>query len=224
MSDFDEAGRPDRSTTAAAAKTAQDKAAEGAQVVSDKATAVTDTAKEQAAGVANEAAAQAGNLVSEVRSQLQDQADSQTQRLAGNVRRLADELGRMSDSGEPDSSAAKAVRKIADGGQQAAAKLESRGPEGLLSDLQGFARRRPGVFLAGAALAGFAVARAGKGVGAAGSDGDGSRASTGGTGAHRAAPWPEDTARARRPAPGPVLAPPPVAAPSYEYPQRPQGS
>ncbi|MGV2922065.1 hypothetical protein RMO59_40120, partial [Streptomyces alfalfae] len=44
-----------------------------------------------------------------------------------------------------------------------------RGPDGLVSDLQDFARRKPGVFLAGAALAGFVAARAGKGVSAAGS-------------------------------------------------------
>ncbi|MET9950504.1 hypothetical protein ABZ135_03005 [Streptomyces sp. NPDC006339] len=169
MSDFQGTSRPDQSRSAAVAKTAQEKASEGAGLVGDKAAEVAGTAKEQAAGVAHEATAQARDLVGELRDQLQGQAQSQTQRLAENVRRLADELREMSESGKPDSSAAGVVRQIADGGHQVASRLEERGPDGLVSDLQDFARRRPGVFLAGAALAGFAVARAGKGVSAAGS-------------------------------------------------------
>ncbi len=169
MSDFQGTSRPDQSRSAAVASTAQDKASEGAGLVGDKAAEVAGTAKEQAAGVAHEATAQARDLVGELRDQLQGQAQSQTQRLAENVRRLADELRDMSESGKPDSTASGLVRQIADGGHQAASRLERRGPDGLITDLQDFARRRPGVFLAGAALAGFAVARAGKGVSAAGS-------------------------------------------------------
>ncbi|MET9801147.1 hypothetical protein [Streptomyces sp. NPDC006368] len=169
MSDFQGTSRPDQSRSAAVAGTAQDRASEGAGLVGDKAAEVADTAKEQAAGVAHEATVQARDLVGELRDQLQGQAQSQTQRLAENVRRLADELRDMSESGKPDSTASSVVRQIADGGRQVASRLEQRGPDGLISDLQDFARRRPGVFLAGAALAGFAVARAGKGVSAAGS-------------------------------------------------------
>lgn len=169
MSDFQGTSRPDQGRPAAVAKTAQDKASESAQLVGDKAAEVAGTAKEQAAGVGHEATAQARDLVGELRDQLQDQAQSQTQRLAENVRRLANELRDMSESGKPDSSASGVVRQIADGGHHVASRLEQRGPDGLISDLQDFARRRPGVFLAGAALAGFAVARAGKGISAAGS-------------------------------------------------------
>ncbi|WP_219689037.1 hypothetical protein, partial [Streptomyces anatolicus] len=170
MSDFQGTSRADQSKPAAVAQTAQAKAGEGAGLVGDKATEVAGTAREQAAEVAQEATAQARDLVGEVRDQLQDQARSQTRRLAENVRRLAGELQEMSESGKPDSSVSGVVRQIADGGHQVASRLEERGPDGLIGDLQDFARRRPGVFLAGAALAGFAVARAGKGISAAGSD------------------------------------------------------
>ncbi|MGI5358187.1 hypothetical protein ACQI4E_23120 [Streptomyces sp. CA-252508] len=171
MSGFEEPGRRDQSTPGAVARTAQDKAAESAGMVGDKASEVAGTAKEQAAGVTHEATAQARDLVGELRDQLRDQAQSQTQRLAENVRRLSDELRDMSENGKPDSGVGGVVRKISDGGHQVAGRLEQRGPEGLVGDLQDFARRRPGVFLAGAALAGFVVARAGKGVSAAGSSG-----------------------------------------------------
>ncbi|KUL52205.1 hypothetical protein [Streptomyces sp. NRRL S-1521] len=169
MSDFQDRNRQDQSTSAAVAETARNKASEGAGLVGDHAAEVAGTAKEQASGVGHEATAQARDLVGEVRDQLQDQARAQTRRLAENVRRLADELHDMSANGKSDSTAAHVVGQIADGGHQMASRLERRGPDGLVSDLQDFARRKPGVFLAGAALAGFVAARAGKGVSAAGS-------------------------------------------------------
>ncbi|MET9469029.1 hypothetical protein ABZY44_30385 [Streptomyces sp. NPDC006544] len=169
MSDFQDVARQDESGATAVAHTVQDKAGESAALVGDKATEVGGTAKEQASKVVGEASAQARDLVGELRTQLTGQAQAQTQRLAENVRRLSQELSELGENGKPDSTMADVARQIADGGHQVAAHIEKRGPDGLVSDLQGFARRRPGVFLAGAALAGFVVARAGKGVSAAGS-------------------------------------------------------
>ncbi len=102
---------------------------------------------------------------------MQEQARSQTRRLAESVRRLADELQEMAHNGKPDSAAAAAVAQLAQGGHRAASHMDRRGPDGLVSDVQDFARRRPGLFLAGAAVAGFALGRVGKGVGAAGTTG-----------------------------------------------------
>lgn len=178
MSDFSGANRPN--STAAAKQTAQEKAGEGVGLVSEKATDAAETAKERAGEVAGEASAQARDVAGELRDQLQEQAGAQTQRLARNLRRLADDLGDMGESGKQDSPATHAVNRIADRGRDAASRMEDRGPQGLVSDLQDFARRRPGVFLAGAALAGFTAARLGKGVKSADSgptshaDGDGS--------------------------------------------------
>ena len=164
MSDFSGASSPNHDTAAAVKQTAQDKAGEGVGLVSEKATDVAGTARKRAGDVAGEASDQVRDVAEELRDQLQDQARTQTQRLAENVHRLADELSTMGESGERSSPATKAVRQIADRGHGIATKLEERGPQGLVSDLQDFARRRPGVFLAGAALAGFATARLGKGV------------------------------------------------------------
>ncbi|MFE5620557.1 hypothetical protein ACFQ8S_00555 [Streptomyces virginiae] len=169
MSDFQGARRQDESRTTAAAHTVQEKAGESVSLVGDKAVEVGGTAKEQAANVVGEATAQARDLVGELRTQLTSQAETQTQRLAENIRRLSQELRELGENGKPDSTMADMARQLADGGQQVASHMDKRGPDGLVSDLQNFARRRPGVFLAGAALAGFVVARAGKGVSAAAS-------------------------------------------------------
>lgn len=168
MSDFQESRRQETST-AAVADTAQDKASEGAALVGGKAAEVAGTAKEQAATVVGEATARARSLVGDLRGQLQGQAQSQTGRLTENVHRLAQELREMGEGGKPDSTMAGVARQIADGGDQVADRIEQRGPDGLVSELQSFARRRPGAFLAGAAVAGFLVGRAGKGVNAASS-------------------------------------------------------
>jgi hypothetical protein len=173
LSDIYGPDRRDQNKTAATASAAQEKAAQGTEVVTEHASSVAGTAKQQAAGVAGEARSQARDLAGQVSGQLRDQAQSQTHTLAANLQRVSDDLRQMSDHAREGSAAANAVRQVADGGGRVASRLEERGPEGLLSDLEGFARRRPGVFLAGAALAGFAVARAGKGVSAAGSDGGG---------------------------------------------------
>ncbi|WP_345695669.1 hypothetical protein [Kitasatospora terrestris] len=161
-----------------------------------------DTVKEQAAQVAGEVGAQARDLLAEAREQVQRQAHEQTGRLAENVRRLAHELRDMADHGKPDSTATAAVAQLADGGRRMADHLERRGPDGLLEDVQGFARRRPGLFLAGAALAGFAVGRTAKGAASAE---NADRTEQRPPGGERAYPPPVPAA-----APAPV--PPPVAS------------
>ncbi|MFD3759232.1 hypothetical protein [Streptomyces sp. NPDC058622] len=201
MSDFQDASRQEDSRTAVA-HTVQDKAGESASLVSGKAAEVGGTAREQAANVVGEATAQARDLVGELRTQLTGQAETQTQRLAENVRRLSQELRELGDNGKPDSTMADVARQIADGGHQVADHVEKRGPDGLISDLQSFARRRPGVFLAGAALAGFVVARAGKGVSAAASSD-----ASGDSSADRAATAPAAVGRPSAGSGEPALAP-----------------
>ncbi|WP_158754912.1 hypothetical protein [Streptomyces sp. NRRL F-2580] len=75
----------------------------------------------------------------------------------------------MGEGGNPDSTMAGVARQIADSGDHVADRIEQRGPGGLVSDVKNFVRRRPGAFLAGAAVAGFLVGRAEKGVIAAAS-------------------------------------------------------
>jgi hypothetical protein len=140
---------------------------QGAQAAGHAAADVKDTAVEQAQRVGAETKAQARNLAGDVRDRLSEQARTQNDRLAGSIRETADQLDEMRGdrSGSP---AATVVARVADGGRQLADYLERNGPDGVLREVQDFARRRPGAFLATALAAGFVVGRLGKGVAKAG--------------------------------------------------------
>jgi uncharacterized protein YjbJ (UPF0337 family) len=136
-------------------------------------TEVKDTAAQQAQRVGAEAKTQVRNVVGDARDKLGEQARTQNDRLVGTIRETADHLDEMrGDRG--DSPAAMVVSRVADGGRQLADYLDRNGPEGVLREVQDFARRRPGAFLATALAAGFVVGRLGKSVAkadpAAGSD------------------------------------------------------
>lgn len=170
VSDTTSVGGAGGGTGAQIAHTAQQTAGQGAAVVTQQTSEVTETVKQQAATVTQEAATQARQLAAGLRERLGGETRAQGERLVRNLRGLADELQRMGGHGRPDSVATTVVRGLAEGGHQAADHLEQRGPGGLLDEVQDFARRRPGLFLAGAALAGFAVGRTGKDVATAPSD------------------------------------------------------
>jgi hypothetical protein len=124
---------------------------------------VKDTAKQQAQRVGSEARTQVRNVASEVRGKVSDQARTQNDKLVGGIREMADNLDEMRGDRQ-DSPATQIVSRVADSGRQLAGYLETKGPEGVLREVEDFARRRPGAFLATALVAGFVVARLGKGV------------------------------------------------------------
>ncbi|GIF43959.1 hypothetical protein [Actinoplanes xinjiangensis] len=146
------------STSGGASKTKQ-VAEQGKQAVAD----VKETAAQQAQRVGAEAKTQARNVAGEVRDKLGEQARTQSDRLVGSIRQTADHLDEMrGDRG--DTPAAMVVSRVADGGRQLADYLDRNGPDGVLAEVQDFARRRPGAFLATALAAGFVVGRLGKSV------------------------------------------------------------
>jgi hypothetical protein len=139
------------------------KAKQVADQTKGAATDVKDTAKEQAQRVGEEAKSQARNLASDVRDTVGRQARTQNDRLAGTIRQTADQLDEMRGD-RSESPATTVVARVADGGRQLADYLDRNGPEGVLREVQDFARRRPGAFLATALAAGFVVGRLGKSV------------------------------------------------------------
>jgi hypothetical protein len=142
------------------AATATEKGKEVAGTASDQAKAVADTAREQVGQVRQEVAQQGREVVSQATAKLQEQGRAQAQELASTVRGWADQTRALAE-GRPEEAGqvAQYARQAADGVANAAGKLEERGFEGVVDDLQRFARRRPGVFLFGAAVAGFGVGR-----------------------------------------------------------------
>jgi hypothetical protein len=124
---------------------------------------VAGTAKEQAKRVGAEARSQARTVASELRGKLDETARTQNGRLVGSIRQTADHLDEMRGD-RSDSPAAAVVSRIADGGRQFADYLDRNGPDGVLREVEDFARRRPGAFLATALAAGFVVGRLGKSI------------------------------------------------------------
>ena len=118
------------------------------------------TAADQVAQVAGEVTAQARNLLDESKNQLRTQAQTQTDQIASKLRELGDQVqalveGRTSEAGPVGDYARQAGQTVA----QFAGRIEERGFDGVIDDVQRFARRKPGVFLLGAAAAGFGVGR-----------------------------------------------------------------
>ncbi|MGC4787007.1 hypothetical protein ACLQ22_04050 [Micromonospora sp. DT178] len=120
---------------------------------------VAHTAAEQGGHVATEARRQAHHLTDEAGTQLRDQARAQQHRAAEGLRGIGRELSSMAERSEDSGMAGQAVRRAADAAQQAAGWLDEREPGAMLDDVRSYARRHPGTFLAGAALAGMLVGR-----------------------------------------------------------------
>ena len=131
---------------------------------------VAEVAKEQAANVAGQTKTEAKHLLSQTRDELSSQAGSQQQRVAGGLRSVGSELQSMAGSSDSDGPAAQFARQAADRINTAAGWLEDREPGQVLTEVQRFARQRPGAFLALAAVAGLAVGRLTRGLTADSSD------------------------------------------------------
>jgi len=118
------------------------------------------TVREQADQVKGELAGQARELLSETRDQLQAQADVQAGRIAAVLFQVGTQAvalagGRPAESGPLAQYAEQAAGWL----DTCAAEIEERGIEGIATEVTDFARRRPGLFLAGAAVVGFGVGR-----------------------------------------------------------------
>lgn len=126
---------------------------------------VAGTAKEEAKNVGTEAKQQARQLIDTSVNELKGQAKSQQQRAAGGVRTFGDDLRKMaSGEGGGDGFAAQIANEVSDRVSTAAQWLEDREPADLLQEVQRFARRRPGTFIAIAGVAGLVVGRLASGI------------------------------------------------------------
>ncbi|MEJ3403987.1 hypothetical protein WDJ51_04520 [Rathayibacter sp. YIM 133350] len=120
---------------------------------------VAGTAKDEAAGVAHEVKSQAADLFAEARTQLKDQASTQQKRVADGLRTVGDDLGSMANNSDSNGLAADLVRRVSTRAGDVASWIGDREPAELLDEVRAFARRRPGTFIAIAAIAGVAAGR-----------------------------------------------------------------
>jgi hypothetical protein len=133
---------------------------------------VASTATHQAKQVAQETQRQAKDLLDQGRTQVKDQVVSQQQKAGQGLSSLAQELRALADgSSEGAPGPARDLLQQASGMVESfASKLQNREPAELLEEVRSFARRKPGMFLLGAAAAGIVAGRLTSGVKAAHSD------------------------------------------------------
>lgn len=134
----DSSGLPDRA------------ASEGAHVA--------EVAKGEAGKVTGEAGRQARSLMDQARSEANDQATQQQERAVSGLRKVSDQLQSMGDTAE-EGLAGNLVREAAQRTGSFAEWLDARDPGSLLDEVKSFARRRPGTFIAIAAVAGVTMGR-----------------------------------------------------------------
>jgi gas vesicle protein len=137
---------------------AKDAASDVAGTAKDAGAKVAATGKEQASRVAKDAMGQARELYGQATSQLSEQAGTQQRRAAGTLHTFADDLGSMG-SGAEQGLAAELVQNLETRTRDIADWLEQHSPEDALDEVKRFAARRPGVFIALAAVTGVVAAR-----------------------------------------------------------------
>ncbi len=139
-----------------------------AQAGSQVASVATDQAKE----VAHETQRQAKDLLDQGRTQVKSQVVSQQQKAGQGLSSIAQELRALADGssqGAPGP-ARDLLQQASSSVESFASMLQNREPAELLDEVRRFARRKPGLFLLGAAAAGVLAGRLTSGVKAAHSD------------------------------------------------------
>lgn len=111
---------------------------------------------------------QTRNLTGQASAQLRQQAEAQQKRAAARLRDIGDELESMSYRDEQHGIAGSLAHQAADQAHHAADWLDQHEPGALVEEVREFARRRPGVFLAGAAILGLVAGRLTRGLTAGG--------------------------------------------------------
>ena len=123
----------------------------------DQAKHAASVASDEAKQVATDVRDQARGLLDETKNQVQDQSRTQRDRLVDTLRTFGDDLDGMAQ--DRDGLASGAAREVAQRVRTISERLDGREPSELLDDLRSFARRRPGMFLAGALVSGVVVGR-----------------------------------------------------------------
>lgn len=120
---------------------------------------VAHTAAEQGRMAGREASQKARGLVDQAQAEVKGQAADQQNRAASGLRTIGNQLRSMADKSEEQGMATDLVHQTSDRVQHVADWLEQREPGQVVEDVRDFARRHPGTFLTGAAIAGVLAGR-----------------------------------------------------------------
>jgi hypothetical protein len=111
-----------------------------------------------------EAKDKAADILSEAKSQVDQQSRTQLQALATKLEELSGEVDSMVAGSDVQGTVTELARQLSDKTRALSSQLSQREPKDLLEDVRGFARRRPGTFLAGALAAGIVAGRMTRGA------------------------------------------------------------
>ena len=120
---------------------------------------VAHAATGQGKRVVMETGRQARGLLDQARSELEGQATDQQKRAAQGIRAIGDQLRTMAEQAGQQDTARDLVQQASDRAHQVAGWLDQREPGQVVEEVRGLARRHPGAFLAGAAVAGVLAGR-----------------------------------------------------------------
>ncbi|MFI9489311.1 hypothetical protein ACIG47_23185 [Promicromonospora sp. NPDC052451] len=137
----------------------QERLGEAASRVGDAGRETARDARERVHDVAHEAGDQARGLADRATTELRSRMSDQQRNLAGGLRSLGDELGRMAGAAEDPGYASDLVDRAGQATGRVARWFEDREPDDVLHEVEAFARRRPGTFVLIAAGAGLLAGR-----------------------------------------------------------------
>lgn len=149
---------------------AKHEAADLKDTASTQAQDLLGTAKEEAASVVGEAKTQAKDLYAQTQRELKEQANTQQQRLAGGLRTVGDELGSMASNSSGTGVASDLVQQVSGRISAVSTWLGDRDPSSVLTEVKGYARRKPGTFILAAAVVGVIAGRLTRALAANASD------------------------------------------------------
>ena len=118
-----------------------------------------DEAKERGTEIGRQVKNEADHVMGELRVRARDESNEQARRAAGALRGVAQQLGDMAQGTGGQGKVIDLTREGAQQIERFAERLDRDGMDGILRDLQTFARRRPAAFLAAGFGLGMVIGR-----------------------------------------------------------------
>ena len=158
------AGEQIKDQASAVKDTAAAKAGDMKDVAAEGAGQVMAVGKDELARLTDEARGHVQSMWSQAGDQVREQTGTGIQQVSQLLHTLSAELGEMAAKSDQDGPLAALARQGAASGGRISHWLSQADPGDVLDEIRRFARRRPVVFLGGAALAGVVVGRLSRGL------------------------------------------------------------
>lgn len=125
-----------------------DTSSDRTQQVKEEGKQLTEEAKAKGQEVGRQAKTEASRVLDDAREKAREQAEGQTHRAAGALRGVADQLDSMAGGVDERGVVVGMAENGADRIRRLADHLDEAGIDGVMRDIESFARRRPGLYVA----------------------------------------------------------------------------